>query len=47
MTLSEILKELRTNKDDILILNAEEKESLLVYIKELEKIIEIMDTELK
>lgn len=44
MTLSEILKELRTNKDDILILNAEEKKSLLVYITMLEKVI---DMELK
>lgn len=44
MTLSEILKELRTNKDDILILNAEEKQTLLVYIKQLELVI---DTEIK
>ena len=43
MKLSQILKELK-NKEDILILNPEEKESLLVYIKELEKVI---DTELK
>ena len=41
MTLSEILKELRTNKDDILILNPEEKESLLVYITQLEKVIDM------
>lgn len=41
MNLSQILKELRTNKDDILILNAEEKESLLVYITQLEKVIDM------
>lgn len=41
MTLSEILKELRTNKDDLLILNTEEKESLLVYITQLEKVIDM------
>ena len=43
MKLSEILKALR-DKEEILILNPEEKESLLVYIKQLEKVI---DTELK
>ena len=46
MSLTQILKELQ-NKDELLILNREEKESLLVYIKELEKIIEIMDMEVK
>ena len=46
MSLTQILKELQ-NKDDLLILNPEEKESLLIYIKELEKIIEIMDMEIK
>ena len=44
MNLSQILKELRTNKDGILVLNPEEKKSLAVYIKSLEKII---DTELR
>ena len=43
MNLSQIIKELN-NKDDLLILNTEEKETLLVYIKELEKVI---DQELK
>lgn len=43
MSLSQILKSLR-NKEDILILNPEEKESLLVYITQLERVI---DTELK
>ena len=43
MNLSQIIKQLQ-NKDDLLILNPEEKQTLLVYIKELEKII---DTELK
>lgn len=46
MNLSQIIKQLQ-NKDDLLILNPEEKESLLIYIKELEKIIEIMDKEIK
>ena len=40
MNLSQILKELK-NKDDLLILNPEEKNTLLVYIKELEKIIDM------
>ena len=43
MNLSQIIKELN-NKDDILVLNSEEKETLIVYIKQLEKVI---DTELK
>lgn len=43
MKLEQILKALR-NKEDILILNPEEKESLLVYITQLERVI---DTELK
>ena len=43
MNLSQIIKQLQ-NKDDLLILNTEEKETLLVYIKELEKVI---DQELK
>lgn len=43
MNLSQIIKQLQ-NKDEILILNPEEKETLLVYINELEKVI---DMELK
>ena len=43
MNLSQIIKELN-NKDDILVLNPEEKETLLVYIKQMEQVI---DTELK
>ena len=43
MNLSQIIKQLQ-NKDDLLILNPEEKQTLLVYIKSLEKII---DTEIK
>ena len=40
MNLSQIIKQLQ-NKDDLLILNEEEKHTLLVYIKELEKIIDM------
>lgn len=43
MNLSQIIKELN-NKDDILVLNPEEKETLLVYIKQMEQVI---DQELK
>ena len=43
MNLSQIMKQLQ-NKDDILILNPEEKETLLVYIKQMEQVI---DQELK
>ena len=43
MNLSQIIKQLQ-NKDDILVLNPEEKETLLVYIKQLELVI---DQELK
>lgn len=43
MNLSQIIKELN-NKDDILVLNLEEKETLLVYIKQMEQVI---DQELK
>ena len=43
MNLSEIIKQLK-NKDDILVLNPEEKETLLVYIKQMEQVI---DQELK
>ena len=43
MNLSQIIKELN-NKDDILVLNPEEKQTLLVYIKQMEQVI---DTELK
>ena len=39
MNLSQIIKQLQ-NKDDLLILNSEEKQTLLVYIKELEKVID-------
>ena len=43
MNLSQIIKQLQ-NKDDILVLNSEEKETLLVYIKQMEQVI---DQELK
>ena len=43
MNLSQIMKQLQ-NKDDLLILNPEEKETLLVYIKQMEQVI---DQELK
>ena len=43
MNLSQIIKELN-NKDDILVLNPEEKQTLLVYIKQMEQVI---DQELK
>ena len=43
MNLSQIIKELN-NKEDILVLNPEEKETLLVYIKQMEQVI---DMELK
>ena len=43
MNLSQIIKQLQ-NKDDLLILNPEEKQTLLVYITQLERVI---DTELK
>ena len=43
MNLSQIIKQLQ-NKDDLLILNPEEKQTLLVYIKQLELVI---DTELR
>lgn len=43
MNLSQIIKQLQ-NKDDLLILNSEEKQTLLVYIKQLERVI---DTEIK
>ena len=43
MNLSQIIKQLQ-NKDDLLILNPEEKETLLVYIKQMEQVI---DQELK
>ena len=43
MNLSQIIKQLQ-NKDDILVLNPEEKETLLVYIKQMEQVI---DQELK
>ena len=43
MNLSQIIKELN-NKEDILVLNPEEKETLLVYIKQMEQVI---DQELK
>ena len=43
MNLSQIMKQLQ-NKDDILVLNPEEKETLLVYIKQMEQVI---DQELK
>ena len=43
MNLSQIIKQLQ-NKDDILVLNTEEKETLLVYIKQMEQVI---DQELK
>lgn len=44
LPLSQILKQIRTDDDHILVLNSEEKKALSVYIKSLEKII---DTELK
>ena len=43
MNLSQIIKQLQ-NKDDLLILNPEEKQTLLVYIKQMEQVI---DQELK
>ena len=43
MNLSQIIKQLQ-NKDDLLILNPEEKKTLLVYIKQMEQVI---DQELK
>ena len=43
MNLSQIIKELN-NKEDILVLNPEEKETLLVYIKQMDQVI---DQELK
>lgn len=43
MKLEEIIKALK-NKEEILILNPEEKKTLLVYITQLERVI---DTELK
>lgn len=43
MNLSQIIKQLQ-NKDDLLILNPEEKQTLLVYITQLERVI---DTEIK
>lgn len=43
MKLEEIIKALK-NKEEILILNPEEKSTLLVYITQLERVI---DTELK
>ena len=39
MNLSQIIKQLQ-NKDDILVLNPEEKETLLVYIKQMEQVID-------
>ena len=43
MKLEQILKSLK-NKDDLTILNSEEKETLITYITQLEKVI---DTEIK